>query len=50
MIFSYVCKLGPFWGFQIFEFQYLLGFSENIISSQNWTILGVIFTHFRAFY
>ena len=50
LIFSYIRRLGPFFGGQIFEFQYFLGFSENEYflgyerfmdifwgSSQNWT-------------
>ena len=31
MIFSYICRLGPFSGVQNFEFQYYLGFSEKLI-------------------
>ena len=29
LIFSYICRLGSFFGAQNFEFQYFLGFSEN---------------------
>ena len=29
LIFSYIRRLGPFFGGQIFEFQYFLGFSEK---------------------
>ena len=31
LIFSYIRRLGPFFGVQNFEFQYFLGFSEIII-------------------
>ena len=51
LIFLYIRRLGPFFGCQIFEFQYFLGFSkkneyffeyESFVdifggSSQNWT-------------
>ena len=50
LIFSYIRRLGPFFGGQIFEFQYFLGFQKNenffgcenfvdifLGSSQNWT-------------
>ena len=29
LIFSYICKLGSFFGGQIFEFQYFGGFQKN---------------------
>ena len=49
LIFSYIRRLGPFFGGQILEFQYFLGFQKNeyffgyenfvdiLGSSQNWT-------------
>ena len=56
--FSYICRLGPFFGGQNFEFQYFWGFQnkyyfgcEDFVdiflgSSQNWTIFR---GHFYAF-
>ena len=59
LIFSYIHRLGSFFGVQNFEFQYLWGFQKNEYflgyedfvdtfwgSSQNWTILR---GHFYAF-
>ena len=61
LIFSYIRRLGSFFGVQNFDFQYFLGFSEKEIflggyedfvdifggSSQNWTIFR---SHFYAFW
>ena len=53
LIFSYIRKLGPFFGGQIFEFQYFLGFSEKLIffggHPKIGLVLGVISMYFRVF-
>ena len=62
LIFSYIRRLGPLFGSQIFEFQYFLGFSEklyflgmNILWIFFWghskigLVLGVISMYFRVF-
>ena len=60
--FSYIHRLASFFWVQNFEYQYFMGFSENIFlgyedlvdifwgSLQNWTIFrGCISMHFRVF-
>ena len=62
LIFSYIRRLGSFWGIQNFEFHYFWGFQKNEYfggyedfvdilggSSQIGLNLGVISLHFRVF-
>ena len=43
LIFSHICRLGPFFGVQNSEFQYFLGFSEKFIFFGGMKILWIFF-------
>ena len=62
LIFSYILRLGPFFGFKILNFDIFGGFQKNkyffgyenfvnifLGSSQNWTIFRGLSMHFKVF-
>ena len=50
LIFSYIRRLGSFFGFQSFEFQYFLGYSEKPMILGGMKILWIFFWSHHIFW